>query len=258
MLSRIDQRSLFTLCALITLFSFNTVSLAEPTAPAKTITREPLSIQTQVRLTHAHELLGGSYRKSVVRKSEDTKDITDFVKETTKKFLAKKYKSAAEKVARQILESAKKYELDPVFLMAIIQYESSFNPTRMGGMGEIGLMQIKPATAEWISDLYNLDYKDSKTLLEPVNNIKIGAALVDKLRHQFESESRLYLSAYNVGAKKLRTLVSNKITPKVYVIAVMRRYIAMYSAFKEEGNWKKRGAIAFKNTAKLTLHKAHF
>jgi soluble lytic murein transglycosylase len=241
------QNTFITFLAL-SVFATTSVAFAETTP----VNREPLSIQTKARISHARELLGGNYRKSVVRKSESTKDISSFVKETTKKFLAKRYRKSSDKVAAEILASAERYHFDPVFLMAVIQNESSFNPTRRGSFGEIGLMQIKPSTAEWIADTYDLDYKNEKTLLDPVSNIKIGAALLDKLRHQFESESRLYLSAYNIGAKKVRSMVSEKLIPKEYVMAVMKRYIAMYSAFKVEGDWKARGEIAFNNTRNLT------
>jgi soluble lytic murein transglycosylase len=223
---------------------------------AESANREPLSVQTETRVSHAKELLGRGYKKSAVRISESTKDITQFVKETTKKFLPKKYRKSSGAIAKAIVESSELYHMDPVFVMAVIQNESSFNPTRRGSFGEIGLMQIKPSTAEWIADSYDLDYKDEKTLLNPVHNIEIGVALLDKLRHQFESKSRLYLSAYNIGAKKVRTMVEDKRIPKEYVIAVMKRYIAMYSAFKIEGNWKERGEIAFHNTRDAIQKKA--
>ncbi len=225
----------YFIVALIALVTFSSKGVAGET-----------DLQSKSRLSHAHELLGGSYKKSVVRKSEKVKDISEFVKETTRKLVAKKDQKSSDKIAKAILESAATYHFDPVFLMALIQNESSFNPRRKGAFGEIGLMQVKPSTAEWIADAYDIDYKNDKSLYDPVINIKIGSALMDKLRNQFESESRLYLSAYNIGAKKVRSMVSDKIIPKIYVHAVMKRYIAIYSAFKVEGNSKERSEVAFK------------
>jgi membrane-bound lytic murein transglycosylase MltF len=233
------------------LFAMTSVSLGQTVSEP---IPEALSLQTQGRLSHAKELLGSAYRKSAVRKSESTKDMTAFVLETTRQFLAKKYRKNSDKIAETIIASAQKYEFDPVFLMAVIQNESSFNPARKGSAGEIGLMQIKPSVADWISDVYDLDYNKPSDLLDPVKNIQLGAALLDKLRHQFESESRLYLSAYNIGAKKVRSMVSEQKIPKDYVVAVMKRYIAIYSAFKVKGDWKARGQIAFDNT-KLVISK---
>ena len=182
--------------------------------------------------------------------------MTEFVTELTKKFLAKKHRKNSSKIAKEIIKSADRFGFDPIFLVAVIQNESSFNPTRVGGAGEIGLMQIKPDTAEWIADVYDINYKNAKSLRDPVMNIRLGAALLDKLRHQFDSgKGRLYVSAYNIGAKKTRTLVSDKKKPKEYVLAVMKRYISIYSAFKVEGDWKARSEIAFTNTRNLTMKK---
>ena len=206
----------------------------------------------QMRITHAEELLGHNYKKKVIRKSAKVNDIADFVKVTTERFLPKAYKKNASKVAKALLEESENYELDPVFLMAVIQNESSFNPKQKGSFGEIGLMQVKPDTAAWIAHDYDLKYKGASSLYDPITNIRIGAALIDKLRHQFDSESRLYLSAYNIGARKVRKLVSDKKIPKEYVQAVMKRYMAFYSAFKVAGDSKKQGQAAWENTLRLT------
>jgi soluble lytic murein transglycosylase len=193
------------------------------------------------RLSHARELLGKSFKKKVIRK-EDSKisgvEITDFVLETTRTFLSKSNRKKSQKIGYAILNAAEEFSLDPVFLMAVIQNESSFDPKKRGSVGEIGLMQILPRTAEWIAGLYGLEYKNEKSLLDPALNIWIGAALLDKLRHQFDSEGRLYVSAYNVGPKKLRLMLSMNKNPKIYVQAVMKRYIALYQGFKTKGDLK--------------------
>jgi soluble lytic murein transglycosylase len=203
-------------------------------------------------MSQAKELLGRTYKNKVSRKSEKVTDLAEFVKAATLKFLPKAYHKSAKAVAQAILDESANYELDPIFLMAVIQNESSFNPKRKGGMGEIGLMQIKPDTAAWIAGAYGLDYKNAKSLYDPVTNVKIGAALMDKLRRQFDSKSRLYVSAYNIGAKKVRSMVEDKKIPKVYVQAVMKRYIAFYSAFKVEGGVKAQSEAAWMNTINLT------
>jgi soluble lytic murein transglycosylase len=210
------------------------------------------SVRNAMRVQHAKELLGGSYRKSVVRSSEKTLNISEFVKETTRKFIPKKFKSMAPEVASTLVQEADRYRFDPVFLMAVIQNESSFNPKRVGKFGEIGLMQIKPDTAAWIADTYDLEYQGPQALYDPKTNIRIGAALLDKLRHQFDSESRLYLSAYNIGAKKVRMMVSDQRTPKEYVQAVMKRYIAFYSGLRVKGSSKEQGEAAWQFTLNLT------
>lgn len=196
------------------------------------------------RLSHAKELLGGTYKRSVVRHGEKVEDVTEFVEQMTKRFLPDAYGKKAKSVATAIIREAEKYEFDPIFLMAVIQNESSFNPEMRGGHGEIGLMQVKPSTAKWIGKLYGLKYKGDQSLLDPVSNIRFGAAFMDKLRDQFDSHSRLYISAYNIGATKVRRMVSEEKIPKEYVQAVMKRYVAIYSAFAHNGDVKARTELA--------------
>ena len=210
-------------------------------------------VRKSTRLGHAHELLGKSYKKSGVQASESVGDISQFVFETTKKFLPAKAQPQSLEISQAILNASAQFHFDPVFLMAVIQNESSFNPKRVGSVGEIGLMQVRPATAEWISKRFGIYYKDAKSLYDPARNILIGSALLSVLRKQFDSKSTLYLSAYNMGASKTRQLVKTKVFPKSYVNAVMRRYLAMYSAFKVKGDWKARGQVAYLETRNLTL-----
>ena len=226
------------------LLSMTGVALATP-AP---LARHP---SFEARISHARELLGASYKKSVVRHSEKTADISEFVKEATQRFLPKPFKNQASKIAKSILAESEKYGFDPLFLVAIIQNESSFNPRQKGSFGEIGLMQIKPDTAQWLSDSLHIKYKDEKSLYDPETNIKLGSAFINKLRNQFDSHSRLYLSAYNIGAKKVRNMVDKNKTPKEYVMAVMKRYVAIYSGLNSEGDWKIKSQLAWANVRDL-------
>ena len=201
---------------------------------------------------HAKELLGSGYKKSIVKKSAGATDLSQFVLETTRKLLPKAQQKNARKISNRILKESEEYGFDPLFLMAVIQNESSFNPSRRGSLGEIGLMQLKPATAAWIAKSYSLDYKNDTSLLDGDKNVRIGAALLDKLRGQFESASRLYISAYNIGAKKVRAMVVDKKIPKVYVQAVMKRYLALHRALNAKGNPQQRGLLALQNIRDLT------
>ncbi len=188
------------------------------------------------RIAHVKELLGGvRYKKSAARKSESFKDITDFIEGLAVEWLPEKYEGKARTIANTIVHESDKYGFDPVFILALIQNESRFNPEMRGNHTEIGLMQIKPTTAAWISKKMGLKfYKGEKTLLDPTGNIKVGIAFMSMLRDQFDSHSRLYISAYNMGAKKVRDIVADDRMPSEYVQAVMKRYVAIYSAFNDE------------------------
>ncbi|MBC7692001.1 MAG: lytic transglycosylase domain-containing protein [Methylotenera sp.] len=181
------------------------------------------------RLAHARELMGKYYRKSVVKKAEHFSTVESFVKNTTRSSLQGKFRKMSPQVATALLQEASRYSFDPIFLMAVIAHESGFNPLAIGTSGEIGLMQIKPDTAEWIADKYDLKYDSAETLKNPVENIKIGAAYMSFLRERFDSHSRLYLAAYNMGAKNVDRALDRNVWPRDYPSAVMNHYIRFYT-----------------------------
>lgn len=64
---------------------------------------------------------------------------------------------------------AKQYGVPVDLAHAVVKVESNFNPKARGSAGEIGLMQIKPATARMMG------YSGSKSgLFDPETNIKYG------------------------------------------------------------------------------------
>lgn len=64
---------------------------------------------------------------------------------------------------------ANQYDVPVALATAVIRIESNFNPMARGSHGEIGLMQIKPATARMMG------YSGSaKGLFDPETNIKYG------------------------------------------------------------------------------------
>ena len=209
--------------------------------------------QISNRITHAKELLGKKYKRSTVHKTENTDNILEFVSSSTKNLLPKAHKKSAHDIAAVIMKESERYGFDPIFLMAVIQNESSFNPRMKGSAGEIGLMQIKPETAKWIAATYKLEYKNAQSLYNPAINIRIGAAFMNKLRNQFSANSSLHLSAYNAGAKKVRMMVNEKNAPKIYAKAVMKRYFAIYSALGTSvGTQTERAELAVTNVRNLT------
>lgn len=186
------------------------------------------------RIAHAKELLGGRYKRSVVRKGESVPDITEFVEAMTSEWLPSKFAKRSRSLAMAIVRESDKHGFDPIFILALIQNESRFNPEMRGTHTEIGLMQIKPTTAKWIAKKAHIKYKGDKSLLDPVQNVRIGVAFMALLRDQFDSHSPLYISAYNMGARRVREIVADDGMPKDYVQAVMKRYLAIYSAFAHE------------------------
>lgn len=197
-------------------------------ATTKNISRSLASVRHTLRVEHARELMGRSYKKSIVSRFESRQDIENNIYEVVRERLPKAYKAKASVVAKTIIDEASKHSLDPYFVMAVISGESSFNPLAIGPVGEIGLMQIRPSTGEWMANIIKSSWKGDKTLKNPVENIKLGVAYLSWLRTKFQGHGQLYLAAYNMGAKSVKKAVSKNVYPKDYPIHVMKRYIAFY------------------------------
>lgn len=187
-------------------------------------------VQRELRLAHAQELLGKHYTRSVVRGGEKIRKVNSQIYRVVRERLPKKFRKHYQKIAQTIIDESLRNEFDPVFLLSVITGESSFNPDQRGSLDEIGLMQLRPATAEWIAKKYGLKYSGEKTLLDPVQNVKIGAAYLHYLRERFDSHAQLYLAAYNMGVRNVGQALDKNVWPKDYPIHVMRRYVDFYSA----------------------------
>jgi soluble lytic murein transglycosylase len=183
----------------------------------------------KVRLHQAHQLLGKTYKKSIVKVGEEITDIEDFVKTQLKARLAGRFEKLVGKIQRSILTESKLNSFDPLFLMAVIQTESSFNPLAKGPYGEVGLMQLRPETAKWISKKYGIKWRGTRSLKDPVVNIAIGSAYLDYLRSSFDFHSRLYIAAYNMGGANVHRALEKEIWPKDYPMRVMQNYIQSYT-----------------------------
>ncbi len=210
--------------------------------------------QRDARLDHAKELLGNRYKKSTVRNGEKIKKINSLIYARVKERLPAPYQKKSGKVAQAIIDQAYKYKFDPIFLLSVIQSESSFRPRLFGSFGEIGLMQIKPSTAEWIAKKMDVKYKNENDLYDPVKNIRIGAAFLSYLRDRFDSHAQLYLSAYNMGQGNVDHAIEQNIWPKDYVERVMRQYVDFYAENAPAKNEKRPATAAVKS--KIVVAKA--
>ncbi len=187
-----------------------------------------------IRRTHAKELLGKSYQKSIVKKGEGIASLDEYIYHWTDRELRTKWKKYTRKISNAIMVESKKHSFDPVFLMAVIENESSFNPEIVGSFGEIGLMQITPDTAKWIAKKYNIPFSGAKSLKNPVTNIALGSAYLSYLREKFGFKSQLYLAAYNMGSRKVQRFLAQQKLPKQYPTRVMQRYVRFYTQLGRE------------------------
>jgi soluble lytic murein transglycosylase len=182
------------------------------------------------RVQHAKELLGSGYSGSVVQKAEKIKDLHVSIFNNVQKNLPRKYKGQSLSLSETIIAEAQARNLDPVFVMAVIKTESSFNPTMRGSHGEIGLMQIKPDTGKWVALRKGLPWHGRSTLESPMENVRLGVAYLAMLREKADGFANTYVSAYNMGLSKvLRLYKTSRRRPQIYSLKVMKNYRDIYS-----------------------------
>ena len=98
----------------------------------------------------------------------------------------------------EIVKYSNEYELDPAFVASIINTESSFKEDVVSSQGAIGLMQLMPSTAKYISNLMGENEFNTEMLFDPKININYGCYYLKYLSSKFE-DKKVVLSAYNAG-----------------------------------------------------------
>lgn len=104
------------------------------------------------------------------------------------------------KYADQILKYSEKYDLEPGLVCAIINTESGFDPTAESHKGARGLMQLMPATIDWVVENMGIENFSYADIEDPDVNIDIGCWVLNFLAKQFNNNPELMAAAYNAGS----------------------------------------------------------
>lgn len=110
-------------------------------------------------------------------------------------------------IAHGVKEASERFDIPVGMILAFIEIESNFKIEAKGSSGEIGLMQIKPATGNEVNWAYKIPVPE-RGLRDPHFNIMIGCSYIDMLRTRyrprFQDEADLWVAialAYNKGMK---------------------------------------------------------
>jgi hypothetical protein len=126
-----------------------------------------------------------------------------------------------------ITATARRYGLDPLLVLAMVEAESSFDPNAISAVGAVGLMQVMPATAA----LYTQDDP-----FDPTVNLDVGVRYLRALLKQFDGDSALALAAYNAGPGNV--LRYEGVPPfretRKYVERVMGRYVDYHQSIWQD------------------------
>jgi ribosomal protein S25 len=144
--------------------------------------------------------------------------------EEVQKLSKELYEKIDNEIAEQVRYSsfinaaAKRYNLTPELIQAIIKIESSFNPFAISERGAMGLMQLMPETAKEMN---------VESPFEAEENIMGGSRYLRKLHDLFAGDLQLVLAAYNAGPNRI--LENNHRIPRIpeteeYVKKVLQEY----------------------------------
>lgn len=107
----------------------------------------------------------------------------------------------------QVEYYANAYDIPLSTAYALINVESSFDPSVISNAGAVGLTQILPATANYICGKNGINFV-SINLKSPADNIQVGFMYLRYLLNKFEDKYTA-LSAYNAGETTVASWLKN-------------------------------------------------
>lgn len=125
-------------------------------------------------------------------------DAVELKKQAQTQYLAAKFKKQ-EKVVRQFVdlawaEAARRDQLEPELLIAIMQKESAFRPKVQSRYGAQGLMQV---VRRWHRDKLH----PSESLFDPEVNVRVGADVLEEYLAQAGGNMERALRKYSGNAR---------------------------------------------------------
>jgi len=145
---------------------------SETKLPAR---REPLEAARSLPLDWSRRVLAGSHDVFAGARREQADAVLPIVERYSRRF-----------------------RLDPLMVLAVIQVESRFEPDAVSAQGAIGLMQLQGATARDLAMDLGLEWTGDDLLLDPDLNVMLGCAYLRRLMDRFGDQDAA-LAAYCSG-----------------------------------------------------------
>lgn len=107
--------------------------------------------------------------------------------------------SERHRLSATIVEESELAGLDPLFVLALIEVESNYDPAALSDRGAQGLMQLRPSTLRGEAVRFGLPDDDPQ---DPVLNVAAGVRYYQRLLRIFK-RTDLALMAYNAGPNRI-------------------------------------------------------
>ncbi|MGZ7079507.1 MAG: lytic transglycosylase domain-containing protein [Thermoanaerobaculia bacterium] len=126
-----------------------------------------------------------------------------------------------------IFSEARKQNISPELVAAVVHTESKFQPTARSQRGAMGLMQLVPATGRWMG---------ATNLMNPAQNISAGTKYLRYLSDRFGGDEQKMIAAYNAGEGNVRRF--NGVPP----FRETRQYVSKVNSFQADLQVQMNGA----------------
>ncbi len=124
----------------------------------------------------------------------------------------------------EVVQAAKRHQVDPALVHAVIAVESNYNPQALSHKGAVGLMQVMPETGR----RYGVKEKELRL---PEKNIRAGVQYLAELIELFDGDLRLALAGYNAGENAVLRH-GRRIPPFAETQAYVPRVLRFYESLR--------------------------
>jgi soluble lytic murein transglycosylase len=145
-----------------------------------------------------------------------------------------------------VLQTAKRFALEPAWVFGVIRQESLFMPDVRSSANAYGLMQLLPATAKQTARKNKIKYRGYSHLITPSRNIVLGSAYLAEVNRRLQSNPALATAAYNGGPHRVRKwLPKHSMPADIWVENIVfnetRNYVQKVLTNKVIYSWRMQG-----------------
>ena len=127
------------------------------------------------------------------------------------------------RIVDAIHQESERHGYDPLFVMAIVEVESTCSPTANSKRGAVGLTQIKPSTAREVAKDLGVSFNGRQALVQPNLNVRLGLSYLARLEEKL-GDPYVAIAAYNLGPQRAKRMSRQHAKRERYVKKVLARY----------------------------------
>ena len=104
--------------------------------------------------------------------------------------------------------------VEPAVIYAIARQESTFNPKTLSSARAMGLMQVTPAAARYVTGKFHAPYDERRLMSDQAYNVQLGAAELGELLVDYRGSYILAFVGYNAGRGRVKEWIAKHGDPR--------------------------------------------